>query len=73
MVWWSTTGLLQAAKALANGVEPEAPFHPEEYRYHAARLVLEGVTEEEAIERAKAQSRASLVTPELAVAPKLAV
>ena len=65
--------LLQAAKALANGVEPEAPFHPEEYRYHAARLVLEGVTEEEAIEQAKAQSRASLVTPELAVAPKISV
>ena len=65
--------LLQAAKALASGVEPEAPFHPEEYRYHRASLTLENVSLEEAIEKAKEASRASLVPAAQKVAPQISV
>ena len=45
--------LLAAAKAMAQGIEPEAPWHPEEYRWHRETLTLQGVSLEEAAERAK--------------------
>jgi phenylpropionate dioxygenase-like ring-hydroxylating dioxygenase large terminal subunit len=44
--------LLGAAKALANGQEPEAPWHPEEYRYHRKLIVLPRASAGRAIERA---------------------
>jgi|SwirhirootsSR3_FD_contig_81_424225_length_1571_multi_3_in_0_out_0_2 phthalate 4,5-dioxygenase oxygenase subunit len=36
--------LLGAAWALAEGKEPEAPWHPEAYAYHSARLVVDANT-----------------------------
>jgi hypothetical protein len=33
--------LIGAARALAEGKEPEAPWHPEAYAYHSARLVVD--------------------------------
>jgi hypothetical protein len=36
--------LIGAARALAEGKEPEAPWHPEAYAYHAARLVVNADT-----------------------------
>jgi hypothetical protein len=36
--------LIGAARALAEGKEPEAPWHPEAYAYHAARLVVDADT-----------------------------
>jgi len=66
--------LLSAAKALAQGMEPEAPWHPAEYRYHRESVVLAQGTPEEAIELAKAQARATRVTPEPErVAPEISV
>ena len=66
--------LLSAAKALAQGMEPEAPCHPAEYRYHRESVVLAQGTPEEAIELAKAQARATRVTPEPErVAPEISV
>jgi hypothetical protein len=56
--------LLSAAKALAHGLEPEAPWHPEEYRYHRESVVLAHGTLEEATEQVKAKARATRVTPE---------
>ncbi len=63
--------LLAAAKSLAEGVEPEAPFHPEEYRYHRTVVTLENGNVEQAIEQAKAESRASMIQQK--VAPQIAV
>jgi len=66
--------LLSAAKALAQGMEPEAPWHPEEYRYHRESVVLAHGTLEEATERAKAQASTTRVTPEPErVAPEISV
>jgi phthalate 4,5-dioxygenase oxygenase subunit len=48
--------LLAAAKAMAKGIEPEAPWHPEEYRYHREFLMVENMTDEEAKAAAKAKS-----------------
>jgi hypothetical protein len=53
--------LLTAAKAMAQGIEPEAPWHPEGYRWHRETVTLEGVTIEEAIDRAKVAASASKV------------
>jgi phenylpropionate dioxygenase-like ring-hydroxylating dioxygenase large terminal subunit len=36
--------LIGAARALAEGKEPEAPWHPEAYAYHSARLVVDADT-----------------------------
>ena len=33
--------LIGTARALAEGKEPEAPWHPEAYAYHSARLVVD--------------------------------
>jgi phthalate 4,5-dioxygenase len=48
--------LLAAAKAMAEGIEPEAPWHPEDYRWHREMITLQGVSVEEAAERAKQKS-----------------
>jgi len=48
--------LLAAAKAMAKGIEPEAPQHPEEYRWHREILMVENVSDEAAREAAKAKS-----------------
>ena len=49
--------LLAAAKAMAKGIEPEAPWHPEEYRWHREIVtVLDGGTIEEAIDQATAKA-----------------
>ncbi len=48
--------LLAGAKAMAQGIEPEAPWHPEEYRWHRESVMAEGVSLEEAAERAKAKA-----------------
>jgi phthalate 4,5-dioxygenase oxygenase subunit len=48
--------LLAAAKAMAQGIEPEAAQHPEDYRWHREFVALENVTPEEAAEKAKAKS-----------------
>jgi phthalate 4,5-dioxygenase len=45
--------LLKAAKALANGVEPEEPWHPEAYSYRRGFAIAD--TAEEAIEKARAE------------------
>jgi nitrite reductase/ring-hydroxylating ferredoxin subunit len=49
--------LLKAAKALAQGVEPAEPWHPEAYCYTRATAVA--ATAEEAIAQAKAQALSS--------------
>jgi hypothetical protein len=36
--------LIGAAWALAEGKEPEAPWHPEAYAYHSACLVVDADT-----------------------------
>ena len=46
--------LIKAAKALAEGIEPSEPFHPEAYRYRRAAAIAE--TEEEAIRLAREAS-----------------
>ncbi len=49
--------LLAAAKAMAHGVEPEAPWHPEDYRWHQAIALLPPeatLAEAEAAAKAKA-------------------
>jgi len=43
--------LLNAAKALARGIEPTEPWHPQAYRYHIASAVAD--TPEEAVRQAK--------------------
>jgi hypothetical protein len=49
--------LLAAAKAMAQGVEPEAPWHLEEYRWHNEFVRLQGdIGREEAIAQAKAKA-----------------
>jgi len=48
--------LLAAAKAMAKGIEPEAPWHPEEYRWHREIVMLENATDEEAAAAARAKS-----------------
>jgi cell envelope opacity-associated protein A len=66
--------LLSAAKTLAQGMEPQAPWHPAEYRYHRESVVLAQGTLEEATELAKAQARATQVTPEPErVAPEISI
>jgi phenylpropionate dioxygenase-like ring-hydroxylating dioxygenase large terminal subunit len=49
--------LLRASKDLAQGVEPEAPWHPEEYRWHRETVILDGGTIEEAVDQATAKAR----------------
>jgi len=61
--------LLRAAKDLVAGVEPEAPFHPEGYRYHGEMVVAD--TGDAAISMSIQRSgerRANVMQP-----PKIAV
>jgi hypothetical protein len=53
--------LLATARALAQGIEPEAPWQPDEYRYHRVTVVKEQGTLEDALEEAKAKSKESLI------------
>ena len=55
--------LLKVAKALANGVEPSEPWHPEAYAYR--REFAFGATREEAIEAVKAKALKSALPEEL--------
>jgi hypothetical protein len=55
--------LLAAARAMAKGIEPEAPWHPEEYRWHREILMLENATDEEAAAAAKAKSGEQRLRP----------
>jgi hypothetical protein len=44
-----------AARALAEGKEPEAPWHPEAYAYHSARLVVDaGISVDQAVAEVEA-------------------
>jgi phenylpropionate dioxygenase-like ring-hydroxylating dioxygenase large terminal subunit len=67
--------LLAAAKALARGIEPEAPWHPQEYRYHRETVVLTSGTVEEAAQQAKAKAGERRARPaeKVALAPEIAV
>ena len=56
--------LLAAAKSLAEGVEPEAPFHPEQYRARRIQTTVTGSSIEEAIEQVKARTFQSEIPPE---------
>ena len=51
--------LLKAAKALLEGIEPPAPWHPEEYRYHRESSSASG--RDEAATQARIKARMSLV------------
>jgi len=53
--------LLKAARALAAGIEPSEPWHPEAYAYHLANVVLADATVEEAIATAKAAATSGRV------------
>jgi hypothetical protein len=65
--------LLAAAKAMAQGVEPEAPWHPEEYRWHNEIVRLPGDTSrEEALSQAKAKAGERRAAGEQKVAPVVA-
>ena len=60
--------LLKAAKALASGIEPSEPWHPEGYRYHSEMVVGPGV--DEAVRQAIAKSgerRAAVQAPRITV------
>ena len=47
--------LIKEARALAEGKEPEAPWHPEAFTYHSAGIALPGDTPvEEAVKRVRA-------------------
>jgi hypothetical protein len=63
--------LIKTAKALAEGIEPSEPWHPEAYRYHTANVTIEG-TLDEAIRQAKELASASRVEG-AKVAPRIAV
>ena len=66
--------LIGAARALAEGKEPEAPWHPEAYAYHSARLVVDAdtpveqaVAEVEALAMQKSGQASMLVRGQLQV------
>jgi hypothetical protein len=62
--------LLAAAKAMAQGIEPEAPWHPELYRWHNEILRLPGETNrEEALAQVKAKAGERRAAGEAKVAP----
>jgi phenylpropionate dioxygenase-like ring-hydroxylating dioxygenase large terminal subunit len=63
--------LLKTAKALAEGIEPSEPWHPEAYRYHTANVTIEGSLDE-AVRQAKALASESRVEG-AKVAPQIAV
>ena len=65
--------LLAAAKAMAQGIEPEAPWHPEEYRWHREVVTLQGVSLEEAGEQAKAKAGERRAAREQLAAPAIPV
>jgi hypothetical protein len=65
--------LLAAAKAMAQGIEPEAPWHPEEYRWHREVVTLRGVSLEEAAEQAKAKAGERRAAREQLAAPQIPV
>ena len=56
--------LLQGAKALMGGTEPDEPWHPEAYAYHAASVVLPaGSTLDEAVDAARNKMKTSGIGP----------
>ena len=55
--------LLRTAKALAEGIEPSEPFHPEAYAYHTASVTLESGTLDEALSAARAESMRMHLAP----------
>jgi hypothetical protein len=48
--------LLSAARAIAKGVEPDAPQHPEDYRWHREILMVENMSDDDARAAARAKS-----------------
>ena len=64
MIIYVRRRLLTAAKDLANGIEPAAPWHPEQYRMH--RVIVERADGDvEAAEReARAQALGSVIEAE---------
>ena len=52
--------LIQAAKAMASGIEPTEPWHPEAYRYHYESAVAP--SHDEAIAQATARATATRLT-----------
>jgi hypothetical protein len=62
--------LLAAAKAMAQGIEPEAPWHPEDYRWHQESVMLPPeATLEEAQAQAKTKAGEYRAAPSEKVAP----
>ena len=66
--------LLKAARAMQEGIEPEEPWKPEQYHYHAASVMIEDGDFEKALAEATVLAKRSIVEPpaEEAVAPKIA-
>jgi phenylpropionate dioxygenase-like ring-hydroxylating dioxygenase large terminal subunit len=64
--------LLAAARAMAQGIEPEAPWHPEQYRWHREIVTVENGTIDDAVEQAKTAASTSKVAPEHLMAPEIA-
>ncbi len=56
--------LLKAARAMAQGIEPQEPFMPHTYHYHSASEIIENGDFEAAVERAKQKARQSLIDPQ---------
>ena len=62
--------LLKTVKALAAGIEPTEPWHPEAYSYHTASASVQDGTLEDAKARAKALAMEIRTSPEK-VAPEI--
>jgi phenylpropionate dioxygenase-like ring-hydroxylating dioxygenase large terminal subunit len=56
--------LLKAVKALRDGIEPEEPWKPETYHYHAASAVIENGDYAAAIAKAKERAKVSVIPAE---------
>jgi hypothetical protein len=66
--------LLRAARAMRDGIEPEEPFKPEVWRYHAASAVIENGDVDAAIAKAREKSKATLIPAGFqSVAPQIPV
>jgi nitrite reductase/ring-hydroxylating ferredoxin subunit len=55
--------LIAAARAMAQGIEPQEPWMPHTYHYHSASAIIENGDFEGAVARAKEKAKQSLITP----------